>query len=89
MKILVCILLLMLGPLQYRFWYGQSNLASVQNMLEQVAAQHTHNDTLQARNNLLKRDVYDLKHGDRVIEARARTQLGMIQRGEIFYQIVK
>ena len=78
----------MLGSLQYRLWYGQSHVASVQEMLIQVAAQQSENQVLLARNDQLKMEVYDLKHGDAVIEARARTQLGMIQQGEIFYQIV-
>jgi len=88
MKILICVLLLILGPLQYRLWYGQNNLDAVQRLATQVTEQTTQNQVLQVRNDQLEREVYDLKHGDTVIEARARTQLGMIQQGEIFYQVV-
>ncbi|MDE2315181.1 MAG: septum formation initiator family protein, partial [Xanthomonadaceae bacterium] len=32
-------------------------------------------------------DVADLKHGNQAIEARARTGLGLIKPGEVFYQV--
>jgi cell division protein FtsB len=33
--------------------------------------------------------VLDLKHGDQAVEARARTELGLIKSGETFYQVVE
>jgi cell division protein FtsB len=33
--------------------------------------------------------VQDLKHGDQAVEARARTELGLIKPGEVFYQVVE
>ena len=33
-------------------------------------------------------DVEDLKHGQDAVEARARSQLGLIKPGEVFYQVV-
>src|SRR6185437_9230333 len=45
------------------------------------------NARLQQRNQALAADVTDLKHGDQAIEARARTELGLIKPGETFYQV--
>jgi len=33
--------------------------------------------------------VLDLKQGDQAVEARARTELGLIKPGETFYQVVE
>ena len=41
------------------------------------------------RNQALGADVLDLKHGDQAVEARARTELGLIKPGEMFYQVVE
>ena len=33
--------------------------------------------------------VKDLKHGYEVVEGRARSELGMIKQGEVFYQTIE
>ena len=54
-----------------------------------VKAQADENAKLRQRNDALAADVRDLKHGDQAVEARARTELGLIKPGEIFYQVVE
>ncbi|MBS0358961.1 MAG: septum formation initiator family protein, partial [Proteobacteria bacterium] len=41
------------------------------------------------RNKALAADVNDLKHGNASVEEHARTELGMIQKDETFYQIIE
>ena len=43
---------------------------------------------MKARNDALDAEVRDLKDGTEAIEERARIELGMIKRDEIFYQVV-
>ena len=43
---------------------------------------------LQERNNSLDAEVTDLKKGLQAIEERARSELGMIGKDEVFYQII-
>ncbi len=43
---------------------------------------------LQVRNEALDAEVRDLKQGLDAIEERARVDLGMIRKDEVFYQIV-
>ena len=40
------------------------------------------------RNNALDAEVSDLKQGSAAIEERARTELGMVKKGETFFQVV-
>jgi cell division protein FtsB len=54
-----------------------------------VAGQRAHNETLKARNQALDADVRDLKAGYEAIEERARSELGMIRRDEIFFQVLE
>jgi cell division protein FtsB len=43
---------------------------------------------LKARNDALDAEVRDLKQGTEALEERARMELGMIKRNEVFFQVV-
>ena len=53
-----------------------------------ASEQQAENAKLKQRNDALHADVEDLKHGQDAVEARARSQLGLIKPGEVFYQVV-
>jgi len=54
-----------------------------------VASQREENARLEDRNRHLAAEVLDLKEGLEAVEERARTNLGMIGRDEIFYQVLE
>ena len=88
MKFISLILVILLVVLQYRLWIGNGSLTEVhhleqtrQNLLDETRS-------LQTRNQSLAAEVNDLKHGNDAIEERARTGMGMIKKGEVFYQII-
>ncbi len=82
------VLLLMLVVLQYRLWVGEGSLAEVSNLKAQISQQQQALQELQERNKRLQVEVSDLHQGLEAIEARARRELGMIKKGEIFYQVI-
>lgn len=88
MRWLTALLLVLLLFLQYRLWLGQGGLGDMRHMKREVATQQEKNTGLAARNRVLEAEVADLKHGQAAIEERARTELGMVKKGETFYQIV-
>ena len=88
MKILVILLIGLLLLLQFRLWVGDGSLSEVWELHQAVAEQNTENLEMLARNNALEAEVKDLKKGKAAIEERARSELGMIQEGETFYQII-
>lgn len=45
-------------------------------------------NTLQERNKALNAEVMDLKTGIEAIEERARSEMGMIKKDEIYYQVI-
>jgi cell division protein FtsB len=55
----------------------------------QLDTQKTENEQLKERNRALEAEVKDLKQGLEAIEERSRSELGMIRKGETFYQIVE
>lgn len=86
---LIVILIALLLSLQYRLWVGEGSLAEVWSLKKAGAVQRTENAALKERNAVLEADVQDLKQGLDAAEERARTELGMIKDGEVFYQIVE
>ena len=83
------VLVLLLGWLQYRFWFGAASSGQVVALENQVAHQKRENAGLQERNDALAAEVEDLKSGEAAVEERARSELGMIKPGEKFYRVVE
>lgn len=75
--------------LQYRLWFGEPSLPQVWNLKDQIEEQKRHNQVLLERNTQLEAEVRDLKQGLSALEERARSEMGMIVKGETFYQVVK
>jgi len=66
---------------------GQGGWLRVRELDGQVAAQKDVNAERKARNAALDADVLDLKQGFEAVEERARSELGMIRRDEVFFQL--
>ncbi|HEY8682797.1 MAG TPA: septum formation initiator family protein [Rhodanobacter sp.] len=75
--------------LQLKLWSGNGSMHEVDSLRVAVKKQADENAKLLQRNQALGADVLDLKHGDQAVEARARTELGLIKPGETFYQVVE
>lgn len=86
---LVLGLIALLIGLQGKLWFGQGGRPEVRHLQERVATQRRENAELRRRNDALAAEVEDLKSGTEAIEERARSELGMIKPGEVFYQVVE
>lgn len=86
---MLLLLALLLGWLQYRYWFGAGSAGEVAALENQVAHQERENQGLQERNEALAAEVEDLKSGEAAVEERARSELGMIKPGEKFYRVVE
>lgn len=83
------LLVVLLLVLQFQLWFGVGNVPSAMRLKTQVEAQTAENAALAKRNAALQAEVADLKAGQAAVEERARAELGMIKKGETFYQIVQ
>ena len=88
MKSLAFILAGLLLALQYPLWLGKGSWSRVWELDRGLAQQRDANMKLKARNDALDAEVRDLKQGLEALEERARLELGMIRKDEIFYQVV-
>src|SRR5690606_41783313 len=82
------VLVLLLGWLQYRLWFGTAGAGQVAQLKDQVAQQAHQNTGLRERNAALAAEVADLKSptGEAAAEERARSEPGMIRPGATFYR---
>lgn len=88
-RALLLILLIMIIGLQYRLWFGEANLRQVWSLEEQIEQQQIENESLIERNQRLEAEVRDLKKGMAALEERARSEMGMVQDGETFFQLIE
>jgi cell division protein FtsB len=82
-------LLLLLVLLQYRLWVGEGSIKELHALRAQIEEHREELQRLEARNLALAAEVEDLRTGLEAIEDRARSELGMIQRGEVFLQVIE
>jgi len=88
-KKVLATLVLVLVALQIRFWGGAGGVAEIRRLEAGIEAQTAENATLDQRNQGLKDEVSDLRTGLDAIEERARTELGLIRKGETFFLMVE
>ncbi len=86
MRWLLLILLLLLIGLQYQLWFrgGMNEVWALEKALDE---QRQANEKLKARNAALAAEVEDLKTGRDAVEERARSELGMVEQGEVLIQV--
>lgn len=89
MKIAVYVLVGVIILLQYPLWFSNASVVNLWRLEREIAAQKAENARLRERNAVLEAEVLDLKTGLSAIEARARSELGMIKKDETFFQIIE
>ncbi|MDR1367263.1 MAG: cell division protein FtsB [Candidatus Accumulibacter sp.] len=87
MRWLSVALILLLIALQYPLWVGKGSWLRVWDVDRQLQQQREANRKLEIRNTGMEAEVRDLKEGYDAIEERARYELGMIRKDEVFVQI--
>jgi len=89
MKTIIAVLAVLFVLLQYKLWFGEGSMMEVWQLDRAIATQTAENAQLRERNQALAAEVADLKQGVEAIEERARRELGMIKKGETFFQVVE
>lgn len=89
LRALPLVLVLALALIQYPLWLGKGGWLRVWEMEAQVGAQRDLNSGLRLRNAALEAEVRDLQNGTDAIEERARQELGLVSKDELFVQIME
>jgi cell division protein FtsB len=86
MKIIILILILALAGLQYKLWFGNGSIPEWTRLQKKLENQEQINEKLSERNKVVEADIAELKSGNQALEEQARYELGMIKKGEEYYQ---
>jgi cell division protein FtsB len=86
---LTFIFFLLIILIQYPLWISDGGFMALLEKNNQIKAQKKINSSLKKENDALIAEVNDLKKGTKAIEERARGELGMIKKEEVFFQIIK
>lgn len=86
-RIVPLVLLLLLAAVHAQLWFGPGSVAYVQDLHQQIAEQNAANARVRSENERLLVEVNDLKNGLEMVEAKARSELGMLKPNEIFVQV--
>lgn len=89
MRAVIVILLLVTAWLQYLLWFGRGGVREVERIEQSVADQRDTIARLEERNRALAAEVMDLKQGLEAVEERARSEMGMVREGEVFFRLVE
>jgi len=89
LRLLIGVLLVLLLFLQYRLWVGEGSLAEVSSLKREIEEQARELVQLKDRNRALEAEVEDLRNGLEAVEERARSELGLVKDGEVFYQVIE
>jgi cell division protein FtsB len=89
MKALLIILAIVIAALQYRLWFADDGIIHAFRLRSEIRAQQAKNEDIAKHNASLIEEINSLKKGGSAIENRARNDLGMVKKGEVFYQVVK
>jgi cell division protein FtsB len=80
------VLVTLLVLIQYPLWLGHGSWLRVWELDRQLGLQQEVNAGKRMRNEGLEAEASDLKDGTFALEERARYELGMVKRDEIFVQ---
>lgn len=86
-RIVPLVLLVLLAAVHAQLWLGHGSVAYVEELKQQIAEQNVANAVVRSANERLQVEVNDLKHGLEMVEAKARSELGMLKPNEIFVQV--
>jgi len=88
MKILAGVLGALILLIQIPLWFGKGGWFRAWELEKEVLKQEEKNQRLDVRNSGLAAEVKDLKTGTDAVEERARYELGLVRKDEVFVQIV-
>jgi cell division protein FtsB len=89
LKVLLAILIILFGYLQYKLWIAEGRVQHSWLLEQRITTLKEENKALTQRNNALQAELTNLKSGLDVIENKARSELGFIGKDETFFQYIE
>ncbi len=86
-RLIFVLLVVALGYLQWKLWFDRASIPRAAALERDLAAINARNEAAKQRNAELEADVRDLEKAGEAIEERARSELGMVKKGETLIQV--
>ncbi len=86
-RLLIPSLVVVFVVLQYKLWVGEGSLAEVATLERDIETQQQAIEEMKKHNMAMQAEIDSFKNDQEAVEARARSDLGMIREGEIYFQI--
>jgi len=80
-------LLALLAVVHIDLWFSRNGVFHVKGLQSQLEDIQAENEQARRRNERVQAEVNDLREGLEMVEEKARHDLGMLKRDEIFIQI--
>ena len=88
MRPITITLAILLLVIQYPLWLGKGGWLRVFDLHRQLVTVQEKNEEQKNKHAKLASEVQSLKEGTEAIEERARSELSMIKKGEVFIQLL-
>ena len=89
LRLLVFLLFMCVLSLTYQLYISDAGLKRNKALSAELSSVESVNASLKARSRKVLDDINALKKENNALEARARTDLGMIKKNEAYYQFVE
>jgi cell division protein FtsB len=85
---ILCIVgIILITVWQADIWTGPKGAVSLSRLQQQIEQQKQKNLEQRNKNDQIYREIVSLKQSHAIVETKAREDLGMIKKGEVYYQI--
>lgn len=88
MRLINLLLLACLILIQFPLWYGRGGWFYNEGLQAQLKVAQQKSHTIKLRNEKLRSEVEDLDTGTEALEERARQELGLVHKDEMYIQIL-
>ncbi|MEE3003704.1 MAG: septum formation initiator family protein [Pseudomonadota bacterium] len=85
-KFLITILVFSFLFLNYKIWFSENSFNRYSRLKTQFTEQKSINEALENRNKDIQEEIFALADDSTLLEYAARSDLGMVDPGEIYYQ---
>ena len=87
-SVFLIVLSILILYLQVILWIGEGSLAEVWRLNKSISIVKQENKKLEARNQKLIDEVEALRNGLDLIEHKAREDLGLVKKDEVFFHVI-
>ncbi len=88
MKFLISVHIIILLLLLVSLWVGHGSYPEIWKLEQDIATQKRSNEVQEGKNRHIQAELEDARVGHAAVEERARSELGMIKKGETFFEII-